>query len=173
MSELVTRQNNNELLSTRNNEESISQPIIQITGITIYTPNQIQVSGELDYGYASRVSMSTISPANYERELLVWSELEKNKAELEKLKEEGVISEADAFEILSQHALFLERMDEVAKHDGKVVVMCGGDLFVGDTLNDAVLKARAKHGDRVYYSETVNLIDIPSMFPTNADRVST
>jgi hypothetical protein len=138
--------------------------------IPVHTQSRIPTS-QISYGYSSMSSMSTISPFNYIDFVNAWHLLNKHCNKLMKLKEDGQISEKDMWEILKQHELLIMRSHELYNKNGKVAVMCEGDLYIGDTLNQAVYEARKIHGSKVYYSETINLIDIPSTLPLNEDRI--
>lgn len=133
-------------------------------------PSFTRTSAEsISYGIISLGGMVSIAPEGYHGYVELWSVLNKHYHKLKELQDKGFITEQTMMEILSQHVLFLERLSELHQHSGKVAVMCGGELFIGDTLNDAVTKAKSKYGDRPYYSETIDLIDIPSLFRSYAD----
>ncbi|MGB9693917.1 MAG: hypothetical protein ACPLYF_03650 [Fervidobacterium sp.] len=83
---------------------------------------------------------------------------------LKMLLEKGLIDEISINEILEQKIIFEERRAELEeKHRGKVVVVCNGEVFVGETIDDAVAKAKEKHGNRPYYSEALGITDFPSV----------
>ena len=127
------------------------------------------VQSRTAYRNISSNGVNSISPRNYEYYVTVWTIMNKHYKKLIELRDKGLITNEELLEILEQHALLIEKDDELLEHEGKVAVMCGGELFIGDTLNDAVAKARVKYGNRPYYSETINLIDIPSLFFKYAD----
>lgn len=86
------------------------------------------------------------------------------KYSLKALKEKGVIDDSFIHEVLSQKKIFEDNRKELEKkHYGKTIVVCGGDIFVGEDFDDAVHKARMKHGKKPYYSESVGVIDYPSI----------
>lgn len=83
---------------------------------------------------------------------------------LKMLLEKGLIDESSINEILEQKIIFEERRVELEeKYHSKVVVVCNGEVFVGETIDDAVAKAKAKHGNRLYYSEALGVTDFPSV----------
>jgi hypothetical protein len=118
-----------------------------------------------------RLSTISLSPVYYRYLIQVWESISKHYERLVQMKEKGMITNEEMNEILLQHRLLLEHTKELQNHQGKVAVMCNGDLFIGDTLQETVKKSREKHGNKPYYSESINLIDIPSLFRINADSV--
>ncbi|MCP8308167.1 MAG: hypothetical protein H3Z54_05665 [archaeon] len=94
----------------------------------------------------------------------MWVSLNSLYESLQKLREKGLIEEETVNEILGQKVIFEERKDELIEYLGKVVVVCNGDFFIGDTLDEARNRAKERCGNKPYYSETIGLIDIPSMF---------
>jgi hypothetical protein len=87
--------------------------------------------------------------------------------ELLKLKEEGLIDDETVKEVYVQHQLLLERDRELIQYDGKYALMCNGELFIGNSLEDALSKSRSKHGKRVYYVELINRYHFPYLFQVN------
>lgn len=80
------------------------------------------------------------------------------------LEERGVIDESFIGEVLRQKTVFEDNRRGLGeKNYGKTVVVCGGDVFVGEGFEDALRKARKKHGNRPYYSESIGVIDYPSV----------
>ena len=116
-----------------------------------------------------RLKTVSLSPATYRYLIQVWESIKKHSEKLADMKKKGLVTEEEMNEILSQHCLFLERFDELQNYQGKVAVMCNGELFIGDTLQSAVKEAKEKYKDKPYYSQSINLIDIPSLFRVNAD----
>lgn len=83
---------------------------------------------------------------------------------LKMLLEKGLIDEASVNEILEQKIIFEERRPEIEqKYHGKVIVVCNGEIFVAETIDDAIKKAKEKHGNRPYYSEALGITDFPSV----------
>lgn len=81
------------------------------------------------------------------------------------LEEKGVIGDSFIREVLRQKRIFEDNRKELEeKNYGKTIVACGGDIFVGEDLDDALSKARKKHGERPYYSESIGVIDYPSIY---------
>lgn len=103
----------------------------------------------------SKIAVATELPAN--EEFAIWQELNSHYQELLENKNRGLVTEEDMMEILSQHQILIERSYELLDYHGKTVVVCAGDLFIGENLNEAVAKAQAKHGDKPYYAETIDL----------------
>ncbi|MGI0080027.1 MAG: hypothetical protein ACRECH_10425 [Nitrososphaerales archaeon] len=83
---------------------------------------------------------------------------------LESLQSKGAITNPDLEEIMLQHYELELHSNELLGHDGEIVVVCGGELFFGENLNDAIQKAREKYGNKPYFSETVNMVDYPTPF---------
>lgn len=80
------------------------------------------------------------------------------------LEEKGVIDDSFIKEILRQKGLFEDNREQLEeKYYGKTIVVCGGDIFVGEDFDEALRKARNKHGERPYYSESIGVIDYPSI----------
>jgi hypothetical protein len=46
------------------------------------------------------------------------------------------------------------------------VVVCNGELFFGANLNEAIAEARKRFGNDLpaYYSETIDIVDYPTIF---------
>lgn len=115
----------------------------------------------------------SVSPANYMHYVRKYASLYEHYRKLLELKGKGLINDETLTEILKQHELFLDIDEqELSRNQGKFVVMCNGEMFLGSTLNKAVEMARAKYGNRPYYSEAINLIEIPSILPSGADSIS-
>ncbi len=83
---------------------------------------------------------------------------------LESLQAEGFISFRDLQEIMFQHYILEIRRGELWNRVGEIVVVCNGELFFGTNLKEMVEQAKAKYGDRPYYSETIGIPDYPSPF---------
>lgn len=83
---------------------------------------------------------------------------------LEILEEKGVIEDSFIQEVLTQKRIFEENRKKLEDENyGKTIVVCGGDIFVGEDFDDALHKAKKKHGNRPYYSESIGIIDYPSI----------
>lgn len=80
------------------------------------------------------------------------------------LRGKKFFNEDDFNEILEQRKLLDSKRDILSQHQGQVVVVCGGELFFGNTLDEAVKKARKKYKDKPSYSESIGLIDIPAEY---------
>jgi hypothetical protein len=135
--------------------EHVVQPAVQSTnsGISLVTVSPF-------------VSVSPTNYMDYARKYTSWYD---NYQKLIELQNKGLVTQETMNEILRQHELFLDiNEDDLLKYEGKIVVMCNGELFSGNTLNEAAEKARTKHGDKPYYSRAINLIEFPSLFPDNA-----
>ncbi|MEX2706801.1 MAG: hypothetical protein Q6352_016330 [Candidatus Freyrarchaeum guaymaensis] len=89
------------------------------------------------------------------------SDFENYLASLEKM---GLLKRKDFVEIMKQRKILEEKRETLSKYKGKVVVVCGGEIFVGDTLDEAVEKAKAKHKNKPFYSESIGIIDFPSVY---------
>jgi uncharacterized protein with ATP-grasp and redox domains len=84
---------------------------------------------------------------------------------LSSLRSKGLLKNEDDFtEILEQRKLLEKKRKTLSKYQGKVVVACGGELFVGNSLDEAVQRARKKYKDKPFYSESIGLIDVPSVY---------
>lgn len=106
-----------------------------------------------------RVGPAKASPerATYQR---AHSELQSHLATLQS---KGVITESEMQEVLRQHEVLEEHRRELSGHVGETVVVAGGELFFGSSLDEAIQKATAKYGDRPHYSESVNIVEYPSL----------
>lgn len=98
----------------------------------------------------------------------LWVSEEPKMAEVEDslkvLKEKGVVDDGFIQEVLRQKRVFEDSRKRLEERNyGKTIVVCGGDTFVGEDLDDALRKARKKHGDRPYYCESIGVIDYPSI----------
>ena len=103
-------------------------------------------------------------PASLQRYERIRRELGMLFNRLKMFLEKGLIDEPSIKEILEQKIIFEERRAELEEeYHGKVVVVCNGEVFVGETIDDAVAKAKAKHGNRPYYSEALGITDFPSV----------
>ncbi len=81
------------------------------------------------------------------------------------LRSKGLLKNKDDFnEIMEQQKLLRKKRKTLSKYQGKVVVACGGELFIGNTLDEAVQKARKKYKDKPFYSESIGMVDIPSVY---------
>lgn len=86
------------------------------------------------------------------------------KDSLKILEQKGVIEDSFIQEVLTQKRIFEENRKKFEeKNYGKTIVVCGGDIFVGEDFDDALRKAKKKHGNRPYYSESIGIIDYPSI----------
>jgi hypothetical protein len=81
---------------------------------------------------------------------------------LASLEFRGIITHEDAREMLRNYYSLELRRQELASHEGKVVVVSNGELFFGEDLNEAMRRAKETQGERPVYSETVNMVDYPS-----------
>jgi hypothetical protein len=81
---------------------------------------------------------------------------------LDSLKSKGVITQEDEREILRNYYSLERQRQELASHEGEVVVVSNGELFFGQNLNDAMKEARENQGERPVYSETIDMTDYPS-----------
>jgi len=80
------------------------------------------------------------------------------------LEERGVIDHYFIQEVLRQKEIFEDNRKELEeKHHGKTIVVCGGEIFVGENFDEALRKAREKHGEKPYYSESIMVTDYPSI----------
>lgn len=81
------------------------------------------------------------------------------------LRSRGVISDSEMDEILLQHSVLEQRRGETEKHIGEVVVVYDRELFFGSDLTHALERVKMKHKslDRKYYSESIGIVDYPSL----------
>jgi hypothetical protein len=84
---------------------------------------------------------------------------------LHDLKSRGIINDIQLKEIISQFSLLEYRRNDLVDRMGQTVVVCKGELFFGKDLSEAIEKAKAKFGNNLptYYSETVNMVDYPTI----------
>jgi hypothetical protein len=83
---------------------------------------------------------------------------------LESLKTKNIVNKDTIDEILLQFSLLELRRNELSKHIGEVVVVCNGELFFGKDLTEATKQARIKYGKRPHYSESIDIVEYPSIF---------
>jgi hypothetical protein len=143
-----------------------------IIGHTFKSASAVGVASVAPRPEGISIESAISSSLNYNINFGIQRELDEHRAKLMELKQKGIIDEQTVYEVLLQHYLLINRRGELLREKGKVAVMCGGELFIGDTLDEAVAKAKIKLGKRPYYSETINLIDFPSLLPIDADRIS-
>jgi hypothetical protein len=103
-----------------------------------------------------RKKIDDVEPKSKELDLI---DLEKSMASLQK---RGLLKDKDFIEILEQRKILDEKRDTLSQYEGKVIVVCGGEIFVGENLNEAVTKARAKYKERPYYAKSIGRKDFPS-----------
>lgn len=68
---------------------------------------------------------------------------------ISEITDPAVLAEADvrAERFLRNYAWLQEHASEVFRHRGKIVCIAGQELFVGDTVEDVLARARAAHPD--------------------------
>jgi hypothetical protein len=86
------------------------------------------------------------------------------RRELTALLSRGLLKKADMVQIIEQQTFLQKKRSELLQYWGKVVVACGGELFFGDTLEGALVKAREKCGDKPYYAENLAEVNFPSVY---------
>lgn len=70
-----------------------------------------------------------------------------------------------AREVLEQKKVLAEKMPSLQDGKGKIVVVCGGEIFLGETFNEAWGKAREKYGYKPFYSGKIRGIpEFPSIY---------
>jgi hypothetical protein len=85
---------------------------------------------------------------------------------LQSLKSKKIINDSQLREIISQFLLLENRRVELTNRTGQTVVVCNGELFFGANLNEAIAEARKRFGNDLpaYYSETIDIVDYPTIF---------
>lgn len=85
---------------------------------------------------------------------------------LDSLKSDGIITDPEMQEIMSQFYALEPRRRELSSHIGEVVVVYDKELFFGDDLTEALQKVNKKFGSiqKRYYSETIDIPDFPSIY---------
>jgi hypothetical protein len=84
--------------------------------------------------------------------------------ELDALSSRGLLKKEDLVQIIQQRSIVEQKRSELLQYRGKVLVACGGELFLGDTLEEALAKARKKYGDKPYYAENLGTVMFPSVY---------
>jgi hypothetical protein len=126
------------------------------------TPSEVKsdsyTAGAFDVTYLSLVAIYQLTFAHLSKTV----ELAKH---LTTLHSRGVISDSDMEEILLQHSVLEQRLDETEKHIGEIVVVYDRELFFGSDLNEAIEQVRLKYGSvqKRYYSETIGITTYPSV----------
>jgi hypothetical protein len=92
-------------------------------------------------------------------------------AHLDSLRKKGVVNQKEIGEILLQFTILEVYRSKLVKHRGEVVVVCNGELFFGKTLNESIKKAREKHGRKPLYSESIDMVDYPSIYDNSRESV--
>ncbi len=85
------------------------------------------------------------------------SEEEREISELEYtimgLIKNGSITEDNAVDMFTQEQIFNDKFEELKmKHADKEIIVCGNEIFLGDSFEEALEKARSKHQNRLFYS---------------------
>jgi hypothetical protein len=88
------------------------------------------------------------------------------RTSLSALVDKGFFKSEDMSEIMQQEVIFENwRARKGNGFIGKTIVVCGGEVFVGDTLVEAVRKSKEKFGDKPYYTESLEpIIEFPSTY---------
>ena len=80
------------------------------------------------------------------------TEVEKS---LSRLLEKNAIDEEYIVDYFTQEAIFEDQKDGLRKkHAGKLLLVCGGDILVGDDLDKLKEQAQAKYPDRPFFSHS-------------------
>lgn len=138
----------------------------------IELPTQTPIESQRIDIVLSSLTKRNMRPEIVTRSDVLWPEVAtpdpKRRSELlerlQSLRSREIVTDSDLREVLDQFDILEQRRDDLGSHVGDIVVVCNSELFFGKDVNEAVKKARDKHGDKPYYSETVNIVEYPSTF---------
>lgn len=82
----------------------------------------------------------------------ILSELENTVA---KWLAKGTVNESYVVDLFTQESIFEMKKTELeSKYPDKEIVVCGGEIFVGDSFDESVNQASQKHPKRPFYSHS-------------------
>lgn len=83
---------------------------------------------------------------------------------VQELLASGRLTEEYAMDLFTQEAIFQDQKEELLQRfHGKEVVICGGEIFVGETLSEAQEKAVEKHPGRPFFAASLGT-HVPTAF---------
>jgi hypothetical protein len=85
---------------------------------------------------------------------------------LSSMKTMGALTDAEIEEVESQFSILELHRETLVSHKGEIVVVYNSQLFFGTDLNSAIDEVKKKYGsiDKPYYSESIDVVDFPSIF---------
>ena len=87
--------------------------------------------------------------------LLPQEQLSDLETTISELLVKGVINEKYVVDLFTQEALFESKKTELeSKYQGKEIVVCGGEIFVGDDVDKLIDEANHKYQNRPFYSHS-------------------
>ena len=77
-----------------------------------------------------------------------------------------MIDRETELQIITQKEIWQRKRDDfnLSEMRGKTVVVCGGEVFIGNNLDEAVKKARKKLRKEPFCSESSGPTDFPSLY---------